>query len=239
MSENQLPPVKNEAQIEQLIQELDLNDIRLTPAMVDAAIDSYSFQVLPGTLVTLCTMKLKKGAIVTGESHVISPSNFKEKVGQEVSYKNAREKIWELEGYLLRQRVYDHLNGGVTLHPSLETQEPGPSVLQIAKVCHAVNRAYSRCVDLRVTEVWDECTTEHKNSIVAGVNFRIAKPEVTGEEAHNSWMEQKLQEGWTYGKEKDSAMKRHPCLLPYLHLPLEQRLKDDLFSAVVKSMLDR
>lgn len=48
----------------------------------------------------------KKGFTVTGESACASPENFDPKIGREIAYKNAREKIWKLEGYLLKEKLY-------------------------------------------------------------------------------------------------------------------------------------
>ena len=43
----------------------------------------------------------------------------------------------------------------------------------------------------------------------------------------------KADEGWKYGPVKDADKKEHPCFLPYHNLPLEQRMKDYLFGAIV------
>jgi hypothetical protein len=37
---------------------------------------------------------------------------------------------------------------------------------------------------------------------------------------------------------KDPDAKTHPCILPYHELPLEQRLKDSLFMAIVHALHD-
>jgi hypothetical protein len=36
-----------------------------------------------------------------------------------------------------------------------------------------------------------------------------------------------------HGEVKDAAAKTHPCLVDYADLPHEQKVKDDLFAAVV------
>ena len=50
-------------------------------------------------------MTLKNGFIVTGESAAASPENFDEEIGRSIARSNARDKIWQLEGYLLRERL--------------------------------------------------------------------------------------------------------------------------------------
>lgn len=52
---------------------------------------------------------LKNGFTVTGESAAASPENFDAEIGRKIARQNAREKIWMLEGYLLKQRLHDKL----------------------------------------------------------------------------------------------------------------------------------
>ena len=99
---------KDENAIEQEIQEKGLNAPRLNPAMIDAAIHSEQYHVFPGTTMTVCALTLRNGYIVTGESAAASPENFDESIGRKIARENARNKIWALEGYLLRERLSAH-----------------------------------------------------------------------------------------------------------------------------------
>ena len=92
----------NEQQIEQEIQAKGLNAPRLTPEKIDAQIEGAAYYVFPGTTLTVCAITLRNGFIVTGESAAASPENFDEAIGQKIAYENARQKIWPLEGYALR-----------------------------------------------------------------------------------------------------------------------------------------
>ncbi|EFH6445990.1 hypothetical protein GN264_17545 [Escherichia coli] len=56
-------------------------------------------------LLTFCIIILKNGFTVTGESACVSPENFDPEIGRKVARKNAIEKIWPLEGYLLKQKL--------------------------------------------------------------------------------------------------------------------------------------
>lgn len=114
-----------EQQIEQEIQDKGLNAPRLTPEHIDATISSVNYftaddgvvgrshqnkEVLfnPGVLSTLtfCVIVLKNGFTVTGESACASPENFDAEIGKKIAYDNARNKIWQLEGYLLKEKLY-------------------------------------------------------------------------------------------------------------------------------------
>lgn len=96
---------KDEAQIESEIQAKGLNAPRLNPAMIDAAIASEQYYVFPGTTMTVCALSLRNGYIVTGESAAASPENFDKEIGRKIARDNARNKIWALEGYLLREKL--------------------------------------------------------------------------------------------------------------------------------------
>ena len=96
---------KDEAAIEAEIQAKGLDAPRLTPAQNDAAIAGEDFHVFPGTTLTVCALVLRNGFVVTGESAAASPANFDEEIGRKIARDNARQKIWALEGYLLRERL--------------------------------------------------------------------------------------------------------------------------------------
>lgn len=96
---------KNEEQIEAEIQSKGLNAPRLNPDMIDAAIASEQYHVFPGTTMTVCALTLRNGYIVTGESAAASPENFDKDIGRKIARDNARNKIWALEGYLLREKL--------------------------------------------------------------------------------------------------------------------------------------
>jgi len=98
---------KDEAAIEAEIQSKGLNAPRLTPDFIDSVIADEAFYVFPGTTLTVCALTLINGFIVTGESASASPSNFDEGIGRKIARDNARNKIWQLEGYRLRQALYE------------------------------------------------------------------------------------------------------------------------------------
>jgi hypothetical protein len=95
----------NEQKIEAEIQAKGLNAPRLNPEMIDAAIVSEQYHVFHGTTLTVCALTLRNGFIVTGESAAASPANFDQAIGRKIARENARNKIWALEGYLLRERL--------------------------------------------------------------------------------------------------------------------------------------
>lgn len=95
----------NEQAIEAEIQAKGLNAPRLSPDQIDATIVGEDYHVFPGTTLTVCCLKLRNGFTVTGESAAASPENFDAELGRKIARGNARDKIWALEGYLLRHRI--------------------------------------------------------------------------------------------------------------------------------------
>ena len=107
----------------------------------------------------------------------------------------------------------------------------------IAKIVHAANREYCRAIGDPVQPPWDEAPEWMRESAIDGVR-KVYRGEVTSpEESHTSWMAHKLMDGWKYGPVKDAAAKTHPCMVPWSHLPAEQKAKDRLFVSVVQSFL--
>lgn len=97
--------------IENLIQQKDLNAPRITPAHVEAAIKDEDYYIFPGTQLTICCLTLINGFTVTGESACASPENFDADVGRKIARENAKQKIWALEGYLLKERMHKARKG--------------------------------------------------------------------------------------------------------------------------------
>ena len=50
--------------------------------------------------------------------------------------------------------------------------------------------------------------------------------ELLARNVHEVWSQTRMEQGWTYGKERDDQRKRHPCLIPYDELPESEKLFD-------------
>lgn len=107
--------------IEQEIQAKGKTAPRVTPADIEAniAYEAYlnvgeALSNLPGylpapdnplNLLTICTLVLRNGFTVTGESACASPENFDAEIGRNIARANAVQKIWPLMGYELRTQL--------------------------------------------------------------------------------------------------------------------------------------
>ena len=106
---------------------------------------------------------------------------------------------------------------------------------EIARACHEVNRAYCQALGDTSQPAWEDAPEWQRASARLGVELHMSGDH--GPEAsHESWMEQKLAEGWKFGPVKNPERKEHPCIVPFDALPREQQAKDFLFRAVVHAM---
>lgn len=58
-------------------------------------------------LVTICIIILENGFKVEGTSACVDPKLYNDAIGRKEAYNNAFEKIWEKEGYLLKQKMFE------------------------------------------------------------------------------------------------------------------------------------
>ena len=97
----------SEQAIEKEIQDKGLTAPRITPEHLDKVISSEDYHVFEGSQLTVCCLTLQNGFTVTGESACASPENFNAEIGKKIARSNARDKIWALEGYLLKQFLFE------------------------------------------------------------------------------------------------------------------------------------
>ena len=100
--------MSTELEIEKEIQAKGLNAPRLTPDLIESKIVKEEYHLLTDVL-TVCVLTLENGFTVTGESACASPDNYNKEIGDRIARDNAKEKIWVLEGYLLKQKLFEGL----------------------------------------------------------------------------------------------------------------------------------
>jgi hypothetical protein len=106
----------------------------------------------------------------------------------------------------------------------------------IARVCHEANRAYCATIGDDSQVPWADAPEWQKESAKGGV-LHIINNGFNPVSQHQSWLNDKYQDGWKRGDVKDPVAKTHPCLVPYHDLPPEQRVKDVLFGAVALALI--
>ena len=121
--QNITSPRTDDAGIEQEIQLKGLTAARVTPKDIEDNIKSEHYftatngvcglergpewQATPKELdlLTFCVLVLKNGFTVTGESACASPENFDAEIGRKIARENAKQKIWSLLGFLLKEKL--------------------------------------------------------------------------------------------------------------------------------------
>jgi len=107
---------------------------------------------------------------------------------------------------------------------------------QIARVAHEVNRAYCEALGDKSQLTWEEAPQWQRDSALLGVKLHTDNPNASASASHESWMAQKLADGWTYGSIKNPDIKQHPCIVPFDALSIAQQAKDYIFRGVVHAL---
>ena len=58
-----------------------------------------------GETTTVCALILHSGFVVIGVSGCLNPADFDEQIGRDTAYKNAFDKLWELQGYHVKSQA--------------------------------------------------------------------------------------------------------------------------------------
>jgi hypothetical protein len=75
---------------------------RITEERVEGIIVGEQYACFHDTT-TVCVLQLVNGFTVVGSSACVAPENYDERYGRELARIDAKNKIWQLEGYLLKQ----------------------------------------------------------------------------------------------------------------------------------------
>jgi len=114
----------------------------------------------------------------------------------------------------------------------------GPEAM-VAQVAHEANRAFCQTLGDGSQVPWANASLAQRVSCFRGVKLHLDHPETTPAQSHESWMKNKIADGWKFGTVKNEQKKLHPCLVAYDKLDLAQQKKDSLFKSVVAGLRDR
>ncbi|MBQ9993912.1 MAG: Ryanodine receptor Ryr [Clostridia bacterium] len=73
-------------------------------------------------------------------------------------------------------------------------------------------------------ENYKPCPTDTSDVVVPEEIMQLV--EDIAKEVHDTWAITRIEEGWTYGEEKDGAKKTTPLLVPYEELPESEKEYD-------------
>lgn len=143
---------------------------KLTIDYLDGLVEKADY-VHQGTL-TICTITLCNGFQVVGTSACVSEVTFNAEIGEQMAYKKAFEKLWELEGYLLKQRHYEAIKGMVTLRngnsAEVVYQSPFGKLLVVEQTSDELPAVHWHNADGSFHKDENHQIIEHELDIVAG-----------------------------------------------------------------------
>jgi hypothetical protein len=77
---------------------------KVTKESIEARIKSTDYFVLPNSTTTICSITMVNGFSVRGESACVDPRNFNMEIGRQIAQRDAFNKLWAFEGYLLAEK---------------------------------------------------------------------------------------------------------------------------------------
>lgn len=101
-----------EFNLEKEIEKRGLTAPRITEEDILNAIIGEDYHRFADSTVTVCCLTLRNGFNVIGKSACASKENFDEELGNAIAKQNAINEIGQLEGYLLKQKLYEELCDG-------------------------------------------------------------------------------------------------------------------------------
>lgn len=91
-------------EIDTLATELKCVAPRVTKDLIESRIKSVDYQtvIIAGHKFMYCGIEMDNGYVVVGKpATCVDPANWRDEIGQQVSYSNSLNEIWALEGYRL------------------------------------------------------------------------------------------------------------------------------------------
>lgn len=93
---------QNHTEIEKMMVDLDCTGDRVTSELINSRIVEVDYQtvVIAGQKLMFCGIKMDNGFVVVGKpATCIDPANWRDEIGQKISYDNTFSEIWKLEAY--------------------------------------------------------------------------------------------------------------------------------------------
>ena len=103
----------------------------VTDELIDSKIADVKYFNPEGTLI-MCAITMLNGFVVIGTAACADPRKFNLDVGKRYAFNDARGKLWALEGYLLRQKLWEQQGAELTQPTAEDASEAAASAGQEA-----------------------------------------------------------------------------------------------------------
>lgn len=156
----------------------DLNNT-VTKAQLDDLVAKSSVEyAVFGNKLTVSVITLPSNFKVTGEASCVDASNFDKELGEKYALENAVEKLWELEGYLLAERLYhraEWLNNQTGDLPVKCTAPQDPEHELTEDEIKRLNETGSLCDCMEVVQYGGDCPIEEGDEFDFGSAIHLLK----------------------------------------------------------------
>lgn len=85
--------------------------MKVTEKQLEDLITDTQYYRFPGTNVTVCCLTVENGFNPIGSSACVDDSEFDPEIGCQMARKDAINKLWPLEGYLLAEKMMEEKDG--------------------------------------------------------------------------------------------------------------------------------
>jgi hypothetical protein len=107
----------------------------------------------------------------------------------------------------------------------------------IAATVHEAIRALQLGMnEPEVSPAWENLSNDQRVAVAKDVLYVLETPNVSAEMIHKNWMKQKIKDGWSYGKLKNTELKFHPSIVAFNALSDFEKTKDYLVLSIATSM---
>lgn len=110
--------------------------------------------------------------------------------------------------------------------------------VEIAKIVHEMNRRLCQLTGDDSQTPWESVPEWQEDATYNQILFAQHNPSAPANIHHKVWCDKKVADGWKWGPVKDVDKKEHPDLVDYYELSPVARLKDELFSIIVRYLSD-
>lgn len=93
---------QNHTEVEKMMKEKGCTGDRVTRELIESRIVMVDYQTvtIAGQKFMYCSIRMDNGFVVVGKpAACIDPANWRDEIGQKISYNNAFSELWRLEAY--------------------------------------------------------------------------------------------------------------------------------------------
>ena len=110
------------------------------------------------------------------------------------------------------------------------------STEMIAEFVHETLSVWAKLRGMPPYPSWKDAEDWMRASTIESVGYVLDNADAEAGAQHIQWMKQKQRDGWVWGEKKDAGAKTHPMIVPFSELPEDERAKDAIIIALVKSL---